>query len=65
MTDDDDELGLPKNSPMVLMVQEDLTEHSVEVLKARLGALKKEIYRTDQSIVEKGDAKQSAESYFK
>ncbi len=64
-SDFDDDLDLPKNSPVVLLVAEDLTEHSVEVLKKRLDILKTEIKRTDQAIADKGEAKNSAESFFK
>lgn len=62
--DFDDELDLPKNSPMAAMTGEDLTAHSVEILKIRLDAVKAEIIRTEQAISDKGDAKNSAESYF-
>lgn len=65
MTELGDEFPLPKNSPLGLMLVEDLNVHSVEVLKARLDALRAEIDRTDQAISDKGDAKQSAESFFK
>lgn len=64
-SDFDDDLGLPKNSPVVSLVAEDLTEHSVEVLKKRLEILRTEIKRTDQAIADKGEAKSSAESFFK
>lgn len=65
MTDMDDDFPLPKDSPLKLMIKEDLDVHSVELLKARLEALRAEIGRTDQAISDKGDAKQSAESIFK
>jgi len=65
MTDSDDEFSLPKDSPLVMMIKEDLEMHSVEVLRARLVALRAEINRTEHAIVQKGDAKTSAESFFK
>ncbi len=64
-SDFDDDLGLPKNSPAVSLVAEELSEHSVEVLKKRLDVLRMEIKRTDQAIADKGDARVSAESIFK
>ena len=63
--DFDDEGTLAKNSPLVLMQSEELEVHSVAVLKNRLEALKAEISRTERAIADKGDAKQSAESFFK
>lgn len=65
MTDFDDDFPLAKNSPIMVMMKEDLATHSVEVLKARLQALGSEIDRTKQAITDKGDAKESAESFFK
>lgn len=65
MTEFDDDFPLPKTSPVAVMIKEDLTLHSKEVLMARLEALRAEIDRTNQAIVDKGDAKQSAESFFK
>jgi len=63
--DFDDESDLPKGAPVAQMRTEDLTEHSVEALEARLAALKAEIKRTEQAIAEKGDARLSAERFFK
>lgn len=63
-SDFDDEDGLGKDSPLSLMVTEDLSVHSVAVLKIRLEVLKTEIKRIDQAIIDKGDARQSAESFF-
>jgi uncharacterized small protein (DUF1192 family) len=51
MTNSD--FDLPKNSPMMVMRAEDLSVHSVELLKIRLQVLKAEIDRTDQAIVDK------------
>ncbi len=65
MTDFEDDLPLAKDSPLVMMMKEDLAVHSVEVLKARLESLRTEIDRTNQALADKGDAKQSAESFFK
>ncbi len=65
MTDCDDDAPLLKDSPLAVMMKEDLSVHSVEVLKARLEALREEIVRIDQAIADKGDAKNSAESFFK
>ena len=64
-SDFEDESSLAKGAPLSLMVVEDLSVHSVAVLKTRLKALKTEIKRTDQAIIDKGDARQSAESIFK
>ena len=63
MTNSD--FDLPKKSPVMVMRAEDLSVHSVELLKIRLQMLKAEINRTDQENVDKGNAKQSVESYFK
>ncbi len=63
--DSDDDFILPKKSPMKAMMSEELTVHSVELLKARLVALRLEIKRTDQAILDKGLAAQSAEKFFK
>lgn len=65
MTDSEGGFSLPKSSPVMVIMKEDLTAHSVEVLKARLNALRAETDRTGQAIADKGDAKQSAESFFK
>jgi len=64
-SEEDDAVGLGKQSPMILMVKEDLAAHSVEVLTLRLKALRAEIMRTDQAIASKGKAKDSAENFFK
>lgn len=63
--DFDDETDLPKGAPVAQVTAEDLTEHSVEALKIRLAALKAEIKRTEQAIADKGDARLSAEQFFK
>lgn len=65
MMDSDDDYILPKKSPVTEMMNEDLAVHSVELLKARLAALRSEIERTDQAILDKGLAAQSAENIFK
>ena len=65
MMDSDDDFILPKKSPVVEMMNEELSVHSVELLQARLEALRSEIVRTDQAILDKGDAKKSAENFFK
>jgi len=64
-TDFEDDGPLTKKSPVVLMQAEELELHSVAVLKERLLALKAEINRTERAIADKGNAKQSAESFFK
>lgn len=63
--DFEDELDLPKGAPLDLVMKEELEVYSVEALKNRLLVLKTEISRTEQAIVDKGDARQSAESFFK
>jgi len=64
-SDFDDELVLLKDSPIESLMKEDLATHSVEILNLRLEALKSEIRRTDKAIECKGDAKNSAENFFK
>ena len=64
LTDLKDEWDLLKNTPMIDVLAEDLTAHSVELLTMRLEAIKGEISRTEQAIAQKGDARQSAESFF-
>ncbi|VAX03594.1 hypothetical protein MNBD_ALPHA03-1526 [hydrothermal vent metagenome] len=64
-SDFDDELERLKDSPIAPLIKEDLAVHSVEMLNLRLRALKSEIRRTDKAIESKGDAKNSAESFFK
>lgn len=64
LTDLKDEWELLKNTPMIDVLAEDLTLHSVELLTMRLDAIKGEISRTEQAITQKGDARQSAESFF-
>ena len=61
----DDELDIPKGSPLAQILAEELAQHSVESLKNRLEALKLEIIRTEKAIADKGDARLSAESFFK
>lgn len=63
-SDFDDEVALAIDAPLSLMGPEDLSVHSVAVLKIRLLALKAERKRTDQAIIDKGDARQSLESLF-
>ncbi|MBL4800996.1 MAG: DUF1192 domain-containing protein [Emcibacter sp.] len=63
--DFDDEIFFPKNGPIAIMRMEDLSVHSVEILKKRLEVLKIEILRTEQAIIHKGDARESAENFFK
>jgi len=64
-SDFDEEYDLPKGAPVAQVMAEDLAEHSVEALKARLAALRAEIKRTEQAIADKGDARLSAEQFFK
>ncbi|MCF8473788.1 MAG: DUF1192 family protein [Emcibacter sp.] len=64
-SDFDDESVFPKDTPLKLMMKEDLALHSVEALEIRLLALENEITRTKKAIAEKRDAKKSAESFFK
>lgn len=63
--DFDDEPDLPRGAPLDLLLREELEGYSVQALKNRLLALKAEISRTEQAISDKGDAKQSAENFFK
>lgn len=65
MIDSDDDSIFSKKSPIVEVMNEELSVHSVELLKARLVVLRSEIKRTDQAILDKGLAAQSAEEFFK
>lgn len=62
---DEEEFDLPKSSPLIQMMKEELDVHSVESLKERIKALKAEIIRTEQEINNKGSARETAEDIFK
>jgi len=65
ISDFDDELVMLKESFAASLMKEDLAVHSIEILNLRLEVLKAEIKRTNKAIVSKGDAKNSAENFFK
>ncbi len=62
---DDEDIELPKGSILDQLSKEELEVHSVEALKERLVVLKAEMKRTETTIEDKGDAKNTAESLFK
>ncbi|WP_321393207.1 DUF1192 domain-containing protein [Emcibacter sp.] len=62
---DDEEFELLKGSSLQDVCREDLSVHSVEYLKERIGLLKVEITRTEAEIQNKQGARIVAEDIFK
>lgn len=63
--DFEEETGLSKDAPLMLVLREDLESHSVEVLHKRKILLQDEILRTENAISLKGEAQVAAERFFK
>lgn len=62
---DEDEFDLPQNSPLKSLLGEDISVHSLEVLRQRISALKAEISRCEREMDNKKNVKSAADILFK
>lgn len=61
---DDEDLDIPKRSLLKQLRDEDISVHSIDVLRDRVSILKAEIIRTEEMIRHKKTAHEAADSFF-
>ncbi len=62
---DGDDFDIPADCYLMLMIEEELSVHCVDVLKDRIKILRQEISRTEEAISLKSVGKIEAEQLFK